>query len=345
MSDEVEVIEEPVMEDEPESEPEPTPEPPLLSYEYQPTDENGRPIGGKQVIKYHTHDELVGKLQEQNVLILRKLRQETRKNRLGVMDEETLPDDTPRFRAPLEFKKRDLSPDERVKLSRDMLDPELFDEAFDTALEAKLGAKPDEIRATLQAQQDEHLRMMAKIETDSFLANNPDYYKCQENYEAITGWMVKRNLDPVRQNFQLAYDTLKALDVLTEAGPTDNPKPKVIALKEEPVPEPEQIVATPAPTPAPRVGSGLTRKNADDQGTTRSVADEVTYEVVDPYSGAKKIFRGMQAIDAMPSDEYKRRLNSDPTFVQKVDKIEAEAASKRGRPSGVRPGTTYEINR
>ena len=55
---------------------------------YQPTDEQGRPIGGKQVIKYTTQDELVNKLQEQNVLIfLRKLREETRKNRLGISDD------------------------------------------------------------------------------------------------------------------------------------------------------------------------------------------------------------------------------------------------------------------
>lgn len=339
MSDEVEVIEEQLVAEVEELETQPEPELPLLSYEFQPTDENGRPIGGKQVLKYHTHEELVTKLQEQNVLILRKLRQETRKNRLGVMDDETLPDDTPRFRTPLEFKKRELSPDERVKLSRDMLDPELFDEAFDTALEAKLGARPDAIRATLQQQQDEHLRLMAKIETDAFLANNPDYYKCQENYEAITGWMVKRNLDPVRENFQLAYNTLKSLDVLTQAGPTDNLPQQhvqygrpVEVLKEEPLPEPVEVAApAPVPTPAPRIGSGLTRKNADDVGTTRSVSDEVTYELVDPYSGAKKIYKGMQAIDAMPSDEYKRRLLQDPTFVQKVDKIEAEAAARRRR--------------
>ena len=34
-------------------------------YEYQPVDETGRPIGGKQVIKYTTNEELVTKLQIQ----------------------------------------------------------------------------------------------------------------------------------------------------------------------------------------------------------------------------------------------------------------------------------------
>src|SRR5258708_3663370 len=70
------------------------------TYVYQPTDEQGRPIGGKQVIKYVTQEDLVSKLQEQNVLILRKLRSETRKNRLGITDESEAPADGQRFSAP-----------------------------------------------------------------------------------------------------------------------------------------------------------------------------------------------------------------------------------------------------
>ena len=56
---------------------------PELRYEYQPTDDNGMNMGGKQVLKYKTTEELIQKLQEQNVLLQRKWREETCKNRLG----------------------------------------------------------------------------------------------------------------------------------------------------------------------------------------------------------------------------------------------------------------------
>ena len=45
-----------------------------LRYEYQPTDEHGRPLGGKQVIKYTTPDELASKLVGQNTQLVRRLR-------------------------------------------------------------------------------------------------------------------------------------------------------------------------------------------------------------------------------------------------------------------------------
>src|ERR1700734_4059862 len=72
------------------------PELPELIHEYQPTDEMGRPIGGKQVLKYRTMDELVNKIQEQNVLVIRKLREVTRKNRLGIVEKDTIADEAPR---------------------------------------------------------------------------------------------------------------------------------------------------------------------------------------------------------------------------------------------------------
>jgi len=56
---------------------------PELRYEYQPTDAEGRSIGGKQVILYRTPDELAEKLRDQNISLVRKLRQVTKEARLG----------------------------------------------------------------------------------------------------------------------------------------------------------------------------------------------------------------------------------------------------------------------
>src|SRR5580692_11658613 len=63
-------------------------------YEYQPADENGRPMGGRQVIVYKTMDELRDKLVKQNELILRQLRKVSREKELGT---ETTVDDAEKF--------------------------------------------------------------------------------------------------------------------------------------------------------------------------------------------------------------------------------------------------------
>lgn len=305
------------------------PEPPELLHRYQPTDEMGRPIGGEQVLKYRTQDELIAKIQEQNVLLTRKLREVTRKNRLGITDKESIPDEAQRFQNPVDFTPRDLSPDELTKLSRDLLDPERFSEAKDSLWEAQVGVKPEVFRNTIKDLQEEVLKFKAKQGVDAFLLNNPGYYQCRENYEAITNWMMKNDLAPIYDNFQLAYDTLKSAgNVIIEAGPiaVPNPVPKVEVVPEAVTLEEPSTEPAPRPTPLP---SGLTRSKAGDVGTPRPLGDEIVYEVVMPYTKEKRIYKGLAAINAMPADEYKRRVNSDPNFTKIEAKLEAEAAKRR----------------
>ena len=97
---------------------------PEKEYRYQPKDEQGRKLGGEQVIKYKTNEELADKLVEQNVNLVRALREQTRKNRLGIVDTENIPEGAAKFEVPLEFNPRALTPDERIQFSRDLLDPE-----------------------------------------------------------------------------------------------------------------------------------------------------------------------------------------------------------------------------
>jgi len=233
------------------------PEVPELEYTYQPKDESGRPLGGRQVIKYRTSEELADKLAEQNTLLVRKLRQETRKNRLGVESVDEIPTDAPRFSQPVEFNPRQLSAEERIQLSRDLLDPDKFEEAQGTIFEATVGMKPAELGSTLKDLQSTNIRILAKTESDAFMVNNPDYFKCQENFEAITNWMLKNDLAPLRQNFQMAFDTLKKDDVIlmapekevtipVAAMPTVVPPVEQVVV-EEPVikPEPKATVVPP----------------------------------------------------------------------------------------------------
>jgi hypothetical protein len=310
-------------------------EAPELLHRYQPTDDMGRPIGGEQVLKYRTTDELISKIQEQNVLLTRKLREVTRKNRLGISDKETIPEDAQRFQNPVDFTPRELSPEELNKLSRDLLDPERFAEAKDLLFEAQTGVKPGAFRDTLKEMQEEVLKFKAKQGVDAFLLNNPGYYQCRENFEAITNWMMKNDLAPVYHNFQLAYDTLRGTgNVIIEAGPILVPPPPPVVAPEatvEPVVEPV-VEPTHKPTPLP---SGLTRSKAGDQGTPRPLGDDIVFEIVNPYTKERTTYKGLAAINAMSGEEYKRRVNSDPNFTKLEAKLEAEAArGKTSRPGG-----------
>lgn len=302
---------------------------PELRYTYQPKDDAGRPMGGAQVLKYTTQEDLIEKMQEQNTLLMRKLRSETRKNRLGISDEEVIPAESQRFQSPVEFNARELTPDQRVKLSRDLLDPERFSEATDTFFESTLGVTPEALRNTLKGQQEAILVLQAKQETDAFLQSNPGYFKCQENYEAITNWMVKNNLAPVRDNFQAAHDELHRAGILVEG-----PEPTPIALVQPPAPHvPEPVIAPEvaveeAPRPVSRIASGLTRAQAADAGIPVKAGDDIVYEVV-ARGVPNKVLRGMAAVNAMPSEEYKHRLLTDPNFSKKIDKLEQQQVSLR----------------
>ena len=286
-------------------------------YTYQPTDEDGRPIGNQQVIKYKTEEELRNKFQEQNVLLIRKLRQETRKNRLGIVDQDELPENVRKFSGPVEFNPRELTEEERFEISRKLMDPTTAAEATAQLFEAGIGAPLEQVGSTLRDLQQDNIVMRARLEANAFKADNPDYYVCKENFEAICGWMVKNELEPVRENYQLAYDTLKAQGVLV-IGPG-----RVEPVSIPSAPEPVENIPAPQPVPVHRVPTGLTRDISSNVGTPVPVGSEITYTV----NG--QTLTGWAAIQAMPGEEYGRRLLRDKNFARLVDKLEQERRKPR----------------
>lgn len=314
---------------------------PEQSYIYQPTDENGRSIGGKQVLKYRTNDELIAKLQEQNVLLVRKLRSETKKNRLGIQDTDEIPDEAPRFETPVNFAPRQLTPDQRFQLSRDLLDPERFEEATDTLFESKIGVNPKILGQKLESLQTDNTNMKARIEADAFVAANSDYVICEENFKAVTNWMLRYDLAPVRSNFQKAFDTLKAAGILLieeeRQVPIEVTLPPPPPPPLAPVPQDEVPPAPPALAPEPetprfapaRIPTGLTREQSAETGASRAPGDDIVYEVV--VGGQKRTFHGLAAVNAMPSDVFKHRVNHEKGFSQKVNKLEEDATKNKNR--------------
>lgn len=328
-------------------------------YEYQPTDENGRPIGNKQVIKYTSQEELIARLKEQSILQIRKMRELTKKNRLGILDAETIDENAPRLTQSPQHTPGQLSGEDRNQLALDILDPEKFDAAITKIYETASGFKASEVLNQITELQQENLNIRAQIEADKFLSRNPDYIVVEDNQTAITSWMVRHNLAPVAANFQKAYDTLSAAGVLitsldiipdsTYTPPvTTVPDPVIVpALETEEEPlireelpienvlplEPLNVTVTPKPVVA-RVPSGLNKANSGSGGTSPAAAsDTIVYEYIQRDGngrqvGEKRVFTGLKAVDAMPSDEYKRRLFQEPGFAKKVKTLQ-DAADKR----------------
>jgi hypothetical protein len=312
---------------------EPPPAPEVLEYRYQPKDEAGRPMGGEQVIKYTTQNELADKLRDNSILILRKLRLETRNNRLGITQDEEISDTAPRYTPAVEFKPVALTQVQRAKLSRDLLDPDTFDAAADELLEARIGAKPSVLADTVNQLQQESYSNRAITESSAFMEANPGFYKCEENGKAITSWLVRFKLAPVRENFQKAYETLKAAGVLVDAAAPPPPPfveapfvaPTVVETPALP------IVAPPPPVVVPRagIGSGLTRDNSSPgELPARPSGDDIVFEEALP-GGQVRRWSGLQAVDRMSSEVYKHRLKTERGFAAKVDKLEASRGKRK----------------
>lgn len=307
-------------------EPEPVVEvvPPLapeLRYEYQPTDEVGRPLGGKQVILYRSGDELAEKLRDQNIQLVRKLRQVTKNQRLGITETENLPADLERLPRTVEFKEKPLSIEERYELAQDLVDPEKFESARDKLFESAIGVAPKDFREQQTQQQFTVQQLLARTNAQQFFESHQDFYVCEENLGTMTDWMIKNGLQPTVRNFEVAQSTLQeagllvAAPIVREETPQATPVETMVPNSQAPV-EPVARISDPVqpqPMRQPHVPSGLNSRTASPTGVvpatrTMSLAD----------------------IDRMSSDEYKRRLQ-DPAFSKLVNELEETRPPKPRR--------------
>lgn len=308
---------------------------PELVYEYQPLDELNRPIGGKQVIKYKTPDELTKKLTEQNILILRQLRKVTREKLLGPSTQDVIPNDAARFEI-TEFKPKELTAEERFQLTQDLNDPEKFASARDRLLESAVGVSPQKLRETLSDQQMTILQLRAKENFLSFADSNPFLTGSQptdlENTKVLTDWMFKHELAPTVENYQLAHAHLRSAGLLNEAPVVPQvpaqpaAQPAAVLPVEPAVPKAQEPVTPPAriseaepqqPKRHSQVPSGLNDRVSSASGVSPTYA-MASLNLAD--------------IDKMSADDYKKALK-DPAFRKLVDRLEKEAADRRRQRS------------
>jgi|GEM_PF-2397455 hypothetical protein len=293
-------------------------------YEYQPVDEHNRPLGGKQVILYTTELELVEKLRDQNMELVRKMRTLSRENRLGRGTKDEIAPEIEKIQPLVNFAEKPLSAEERFAISQELNDPEKFESARDRLLESAVGVKPSVLRDTLNTTQLQTHQLMARQNAEEWLAQHPEFYKCQENIATVCDWMVKNGLKPTVKNFEYAQVEMEKAGLLfpspivREVTPVPEvPAPGVeVPKSQEPAPEPARISEVPVsqssvsvptekrPSPVP---SGFNNRIASSMGS-----DTLPTGVIEKLT--------MAEIDRMPSDVYRKNLQN-PAFAKHVNEL------------------------
>lgn len=325
-----------------------TPQAPVQKrYEYQPVDEHGRPIGGKQVILYTTEDEKFEKMVTMNQQLIRQLRKVTRDNRLGITPTESLPANSERQPELINFSGRQLSAQERFDLSQKLNDPEHADEAISLLFESAVGVKPATLREFLSEQQMFKLQQKAADNYIGFAqaaGQQFGYYDCSENRETIADWVFKNGLAPTSANFFQAYSKLSESGLILGA-----PVAAQSTTVQEPVAEPTIDPATgridlslnpeaqtpqPPAVTAPRIGnvpqqpqsrqshvpSGLNDRTSSTSGAAPTSVTGATRQ-----DGTTLTLKD---INHMPPTELAKRMK-DPAFVQLVEKLENESKARK----------------
>jgi hypothetical protein len=291
-------------------------------YEWQPTDESGKPFGGKQVLIYKTHEELIQKFIEQNNSILRQMRKLSRDARLGLTPEQEVP--TRARRLPENFgglKPRLLNADERYQLTQDLNDPAKFEDAKVRLSEATFGATPDVITDVLNQSQRLLLENQVIRSFDEFIDRVGDgFYNVEANRETLTKWMGERNLEPSADNFEIALARTSALLV---------PAP-VVQLAQAVAPV--ATVETESKPQVPPVAASRITSDAQTVQNARRQTPSGLNDRVSSSNGAAPVSDRsltLAEVDKMSADEYGKRVKSDPTFLATVDKLQKEADLRR----------------
>lgn len=186
------------------------------------------------------------------------------------------------------FTAKTLTADELFKIQQDMQDPTKMRDAQRQLIEAELGAPITEVRESLASSRELKNIEQGKIESQKFLDAHAEYYACPENQGAIQKFMEGEDGKPLawtKKNLEIAYETVR-----------------------------DKLVAKPAATPAVEAITPTTRPRA---------ATTALFSQHSSASGPAKpsLDAFAQEVAKMPSQEYRRRLMSEPGFAQKVNDL------------------------
>jgi len=220
----------------------------------------------------------------------------------------------------LTFEPRQLTADERVRLTKDLSDPAKSSEALRTLLEAELGAPMETVRANQRDAELNKRVVSIQAAIAQFKRDTPEYVECEQNSNNMKRYMEKgKNGKPLRytvNNLKIAFDDLVNDDLLIVRAP----KAAVIEPVTTPVvaaaPAPPEAIppaaTTPPAIPAPATevrprqsSSGLSRDNSSAAPSNEA---------------PKTVGITIRDINRMSASEYNEKLR-DPEFRKAVEKL------------------------
>ena len=210
---------------------------PEKAYEYVITDDNGKQIGGKQVFKYRTQDELIEKLRDSNVHV-RRMAQKLREDKL--MNGTDVPEDATAAE-PLVLRQR-LSAEERAAWEAKLEDPA-------EAAKAQYVLDRDDDRGVQNTLLTSNYENRVLLSIESFKNRNRDYVLSQDSAAKLIGYVERRGLDPTNpRNYQKAYDALRENGIIADAS--GNQAAETVLAPAPPTVREEKTVLAAAPAPA-----------------------------------------------------------------------------------------------
>lgn len=176
----------------------------MLEYRFRTKLEDGTLVGGEQVVRAETQDELMDKAAENYNQLWRHSREEKLKREMAAPAPEGAKTAPPTFIP----KPRPLTAEERMRFTRDIVNPATADEALDLAIEAKLGAKSAEISQSLARNDKNASAIRAAQESTLWAEAHPEVIFSANNRRDLATWIAKHNLEFTVENYDLALQTL-----------------------------------------------------------------------------------------------------------------------------------------
>jgi hypothetical protein len=272
-------------------------------------DENGLPIGPVQYFEADTLEELLEKKDNAHENASVALYKTRLANKLGTMLE---PDPEEPI---LTFEPRQLTADERVKLTKDLSDPAKAAEAHRQLLEAEFGAPIEKIRENLRESEISKRVVSIQQAIAQFKAETPDYVECELNSNNMKKYMEKNSRRYTVKNLKIAFEDLKNSSLLTLRAPqaaVTEPTPPSVT----PAPVPPAVIP-PAATIPPEIPAQVTevRPKQSSSGLGREHASAAPSSEPPKTAGIT-----IRDINKMSASEYNEKLR-DPEFRKAVEKL------------------------
>lgn len=210
--------------------------------------------------------------------------------------------------APQAAAPRDLSPEERLRLSYEMGDPDKVQGAVREVVQAVTGLRPEDIGAAIARMSEAEQQTYFREQTRLFLATNPDYFNHDDNEQRMVELLQLKKLDYTANNLQIVYDDLISKGLLIQRPAIES---EAAAASQEQGQNPNGSAAEPNP-PRPQarprgytVSSGMRSSDASARPPQPVAKPKLTRAELDkiPYADLKvklrdKAFRDQ--VDAMP---------------------------------------------